>query len=503
MSTLSAMVLASTLWASVTMGQSPPAADVPPSERIILPNGLTVILAPNHTNPFVDVRWISRAGSTLDPQEKNGLASLTASMLTGGTRNRSEGEIADQLESLGARLQAKADGSSLEVAGSVVTLDPTYLSDFLDVFADVVRRANFPQEVFERTRTQRMNAVRRLGQDHGALADAVFQAAVFAGHPEANLVSGNLRTLPTLTRGDCLSFRDRVLIPAHSVLGIAGDFDRDWMIAWITEHLGDPAWGRSVCRPGSRPGFCAQLCLGKICWGNPVGARSRGGLSNDQDPGRLRVILVDRHDPSITQIHWRLGALNPMTMSDSDWGAFRIGTHALGGDFTSRLNQILRVSEGITYGVRYLVDFGAWTSGSMRTSAAVKPADLKRALDLTVQVMKQVTGGPLPTGEVDAVKSKIHNAFPFKFQTISATINQLTYLEAEGMDRAWLEGYRRRIQEPDPEDIHEALGPVRPGFTPMVLVAVGNHDLIPTLSNYGQVEVVRAEAFLEQGLYGK
>ena len=37
----------------------------------------------------------------------------------------------------------------------------------------------------------------------------------------------------------------------------------------------------------------------------------------------------------------------------------------------------------------------------------------------------------------------------------------------------------------------------------MVLVAVGNHDLIPTLSSFGQVEVVRAEAFLEQGLYHK
>ena len=71
------------------------------------------------------------------------------------------------------------------------------------------------------------------------------------------------------------------------------------------------------------------------------------------------ILLVDRNDPSINQIQWRMGQDNPVHLLHSKWAPFRLGTQILGGDFTARLNATLRVREGLTYGARFRVDYGA------------------------------------------------------------------------------------------------------------------------------------------------
>ena len=215
----------------------------------------------------------------------------------------------------------------------------------------------------------------------------------------------------------------------------------------------------------------------------------------------MRVILVDLHDPGLNLVQWRLGGVNPYTLRDDEWAPFRLGTHILGGDFTSRLNTMLRIREGLTNDARFLVDYGAWSSGPMRVSSGVRPRDLKRAVDLTIQQIKEVTGGPLTQEEVDRSRAKIVNAFPFKFETLSESLTQLVYLEVEGLPRTWMGDYVRKIEAQTPEDVYEALEGMSLGAVPMTLVAVGNHDLIPALSAFGQVEVIRAEMFLENGLY--
>ncbi|MDP6943230.1 MAG: insulinase family protein, partial [Myxococcota bacterium] len=73
-----------------------------------------------------------------------------------------------------------------------------------------------------------------------------------------------------------------------------------------------------------------------------------------------------------------------VVLTDSDWAAFRVGSQILGGDFTARLNTTLRVKEGLTYGARFHVDYGARDSGAMRVATYVAPKDLEKAISLTV-----------------------------------------------------------------------------------------------------------------------
>lgn len=123
---------------------------------------------------------------------------------------------------------------------------------------------------------------------------------------------------------------------------------------------------------------------------------------------------------------------------------------------------------------------------------------MAKAIDLSLGELKAVTDEPLPQTEIDAFKGKINNSFPFKFETISDTLEQYLYLAVDGVDVEWLATYTDRVAAPTPEEVHQALSVITPER--MTLVAVGNRDLIEVLSRYGKVEVVSAADFLQSGL---
>ena len=61
----------------------PPGPSMPEVVRFQLPNGLSVLLVPSHANPYVEARFVVRAGSSIDPPGKEGLATLAAAMVIG------------------------------------------------------------------------------------------------------------------------------------------------------------------------------------------------------------------------------------------------------------------------------------------------------------------------------------------------------------------------------------------------------------------------------------
>src|SRR5512132_311583 len=97
--------------ATVSRGQTvqpPPAGPLrpyvfPPVEQFQLSNGLKVVLVEKHTLPVVEGRVILDAGAMREPAAKNGLASLTGSLLSEGTGNMTGAEIARAMDAFGAQ----------------------------------------------------------------------------------------------------------------------------------------------------------------------------------------------------------------------------------------------------------------------------------------------------------------------------------------------------------------------------------------------------------------
>src|SRR6185436_20948476 len=105
-----------------------------------LANGIAVIVQENPAGSTLALRASLPAGHALDPQDKSGLASLTAAMLTRGTEARTGLEFATQLEDVGAGLSASAEPRATVISGRAGSRD---CDRRMDLRAEMLRRPAF------------------------------------------------------------------------------------------------------------------------------------------------------------------------------------------------------------------------------------------------------------------------------------------------------------------------------------------------------------------------
>ncbi|MGB7750069.1 MAG: insulinase family protein, partial [Candidatus Acidiferrales bacterium] len=108
-----------------------------------LKNGLTIVLEEDHKLPTVAFTMWIRPGQLADPGDLPGLASFTAGMLREGTEKRTSEQIAREVDSLGATLDASSrfgvSFTSVNASGLI-----TDTAKILDLMSDVVLHPSFP-----------------------------------------------------------------------------------------------------------------------------------------------------------------------------------------------------------------------------------------------------------------------------------------------------------------------------------------------------------------------
>jgi zinc protease len=106
---------------------TPPAPAAPRPLAIAAPteaklaNGLRVIVARREGIPLVSSELVALSGAELDPPRLAGLASLSAALMTQGTRRHSAPELAAAAEALGGTLDSGAGWNSAVISMTVTT----------------------------------------------------------------------------------------------------------------------------------------------------------------------------------------------------------------------------------------------------------------------------------------------------------------------------------------------------------------------------------------------
>lgn len=83
-----------------------PEFEPPTPERVVLDNGMVVMLIEDHELPLVEATALIRTGSRLEPADKVGLAGLTGTVLrSGGTETMPSDELNAFLENRAASIE--------------------------------------------------------------------------------------------------------------------------------------------------------------------------------------------------------------------------------------------------------------------------------------------------------------------------------------------------------------------------------------------------------------
>src|SRR5262249_49015190 len=189
------------------------------------PANVASVLQPG-TSPLVTFRILFATGSAFDPQGKEGLAALTASMLAkGGTRTLSYDQIVEALYPMAASVNSQVDKEMTVFTGTthLETLDRYY-----GLLKDMLLDPGFRPEDFKRLREDAVNflkvSLRETNDEE--LGKEYLYNVIYAGHPYGNHNTGKISSLEKLTIDDVREWYRAHYTAGNLVIGLAGGYPK-------------------------------------------------------------------------------------------------------------------------------------------------------------------------------------------------------------------------------------------------------------------------------------
>ena len=205
-----------------------------------LDNGLRLVVQESRSVPVVTVFAACLGGLRYETEQTAGITSLTANMLTRGTKSRSRTDIAALLEDVGGTI---APFSGRNTYGLSLQVRAEDLPLAIELAADVLRNPIFPAEELEREKQLALAALRAREENVDAVAADLLQATLYTAHPYRFPTVGTAESLAAITREDVAAFHERYCRPNGLVLSVIGDTSVEETLALVERHFGNFAAG--------------------------------------------------------------------------------------------------------------------------------------------------------------------------------------------------------------------------------------------------------------------
>ena len=433
-------------------GGPTPSFTPPRPERAGLSNGMEVIVVRKPELPLAAFMVMAKSGATADPAGLPGLASFAAAMLTEGTATRNSQQIAAAFEHIGARLTGEARKEVTLLASETLQ---RHLPHALELAADVVRNANFPEHELERIRRERLTDLRRAKDDAGYLADANFGTlALGAASPYAHSNFGNEAAVSAAVRADLVGSSGSALRPDRMCLLAAGAVTLEEAVRLAEECFGD--W--------TAP---ASAGAGAMPAGAAVGGADTAG-------GGPRIYLIDK--PGAAQSVIRAG-MPVMERNHADFMPLSALNYAFGGQFSARLNQNLRQDKGYSYGYNSGI---SWYNAPSLLGAggSVQTEVTGAAVSETLREFADISGNrPLTAAELDDAKAGLRLGYPAGFERPAQLLSRLLRLAQFNLPDDHFTNFEQRLDAVSLAEVRrvgaEYLSPQR-----LAILVVGDRERV-------------------------
>ena len=381
---------------------------LPTVTRTRLANGIRLVIMEYHRAPTITVRASFAGGEKLDPEGRTGATSLMTELLKRGTETRSTPQIAEAIDFLGGSLEASADDERCTASLDILAKDT---DAGLDLMADILRRPIFPAEELERARSLEIASLQSIGEDPGRIASFILNTTMYAGHPYGR--EATVASVKAITKDDILAAYHSGLSPDRMIIVAVGDFKADEMAAKLQTRFGD--W------PSASPPAALTRPVGQV----PVCR-----------------ILIDKPDATQTQV--RLARVG-FSRTNPDYYAAQLANTILGGGFTSRLVDEVRVNKSLTYGIGS--SFSTLKAGGLFEVNTFTKIETTRALLDTVRgVLTKAAQSGLTDAEFRKARGYLAGQFAVHLQTPEALAGELASMAFYGLPDNYLDTYLSRLR---------------------------------------------------------
>ncbi len=408
----------------------PRPVNFPELQKFELPNKMQVIVVENHEVPIVDVQLSFNVGDVHDEL----LATMTASMLTEGTKKRPKAKIDAEIEQVGSSLSAFSGTHESVITTRV--LKPN-LKMALGLAADVARNPKFEQEALDKLKEQQKSALKQAKSSGQALGETLlFNLLYPEGHPYGRPFLTEAE-IDGVTPEQLAEFHSTWYAPNNARLVLSGDITKD-----EAEKLAKKVFGPWKPRMEDFP---------------PYPLDKFGGADYQKVlPKEFTVHIVDRKSAS-TEIF--MGNLS-LARNDANWEKMMVVNRIFGSGASSRLFQDIRETKRLTYNVNAFIQ-PAKAVGAFYIATQTKEVD--QMMNALFEQIDWIHGkSNQPGHEADPSEKEFEDAvngvaqsFPLGIETASQVAGRVGTQLTFGLADDYWGSYRDKIAATKRDEVKE------------------------------------------------
>ncbi|MEO7690503.1 MAG: pitrilysin family protein, partial [Sphingomonas sp.] len=438
------------------------AAAIPTPQEFTLANGLRVIVVEKHDLPLVTANLVATGGAALDPPLRAGLGSLTADLMTKGTKTRSATQIAAEIEALGGSIDSSAqwDGASASV-----TVKSDQVVPALAILADVARNPAFAPDELERARAQAIDNVALTIKDPAQLAGLVAARAVFKDEAYGHALAGTPLSLKAITRADVRAAYAGTWRPEQASLILVGDITLVAARALAKRNFGN--------------------------WEEPAGRIWAVDTIVTAAAASPRVIVVDMPDAGQAGV---IVARPGIARNDPSFYPASVANTVLGGGYSSRLNQEIRIKRGLAYGAGSSL-MARREPGAIAASTQTKNSTAPETVAIMIAEMKRLGVELVPASELEPRKATLIGDFGRGIETTGGIADALGTYVVEKVPLSQLKAFTSSVAAVDPAAVQAAAAKLLdPSQASIVVVGDAKLFVDALRKVYPELELIPASA---------
>ena len=374
------------------------------------------------------------AGSAFDPAGKPGLASFAAALLDEGAGSLDSKAYHDALADKAIELAVTTGRDWLDIS---LICETAAAPDAFRLLGLALQHPRFDADAIARVRAQMLENIADEDEEPETVASKAFYNAYFRSHPYGHPSDGTARGIAAVGQADLRAFAHTHWVRGGLKIAVAGDIK-----APLLSHLLLSAFGRlSPAFPPAPPAF---------------------------RPGSATPVLVKMDSTQSSAVF----GLPALPRSDPRYIPAYVANSILGGKFSSRLSDEVRVKLGLTYDISTDVETDRAASLIVGT-VATRSDSIGKTVSTIQDVLKRFSSdGPTPEELADA-KSYLTGSFPLAFASDASIAYQLSQFEQEDLPESYFAQRNALVEAVTLADVREA---ARQLFDPsrMVVVVAGS-----------------------------
>ena len=390
---------------------------MPPVQKTVLSNHLIILHSEDNSLPFITLKLLIDGGSRRDPSGEEGLAYLTSEGLLLGTAAHSLSQINEELDFMGASLNASSGRDYATLNLRVLRKD---LDKALDLFMEVLTQPVFPDEEIKREKQKTLGALQAEEDQPDEVADKAFQKALFLSSPYAHPVNGTKESIPNITREKIMNFYRTWYHPNNFIISVVGDISAAEVKQKISARF-------EKMQSAEMPDIPFNDAFAK-------------------GPETIRI------NRDITQANIIIGN-EGISRENPDYYAVSVMNYILGGGgFASRLLEEIRNKRGLAYSVASFFDTRKYP-GSFQIVLQTKNKSAREAIDIALQQMELIRKEPVSDKELEGAKKYLIGSFPMRIDNQAKLSTFLLLAQYYGLGMDYAEKYPSLIQSVTKEDL--------------------------------------------------